>query len=130
MAGGRQAGAFSAAAFVALLTLLAFVPLLGFPFLNWDDQDVFVRNDALRANGAIAWAFTTRFMEHYQPLSWLTWVGVDRTLGLTSSTAHGLNVVLHALCAAVVWMLVWRVGTAWKAVPYRSAESATTSAFG
>ena len=118
MAGGRRAGAYTAAALVALLTFVTFVPLLGFPFLNWDDQDVFVRNDALRADGAIAWAFTTRFMEHYQPLAWVTWIGVDRTLGLTPAAAHGLNVVLHALCAAMVWMLVWRVGTAWKAVPY------------
>ena len=86
---------------VALVTFLAFLPVLGFPFLNWDDQDVFVRNDALRARGVVAWAFTTRHMEHYQPLAWLTWAGLDRTIGLTPAAAHGLNVVLHALCAAL-----------------------------
>ena len=109
MAGGRRGGAYTAAALVALLTFLTFVPLLGFPFLNWDDQDVFVRNAALRADGAIAWAFTTRFMEHYQPLAWVTWVGVDRALGLTPAAAHGLNVALHAICAALVCLVTWRV---------------------
>ena len=87
---------------VALATCLAFLPAFDFPFLNWDDQEVFVRNDALRARGVIAWAFTTRHMEHYQPLAWLTWAGLHRTIGLTPSAAHGLNVVLHALCGALI----------------------------
>ena len=74
-----ETGVWRSAALVALVTSLAFLPVLGFPFLNWDDQDVFVRNDALRAPASPAWAFTTRYMEHYQPLAWLTWAGVDRT---------------------------------------------------
>ena len=61
-------GASPLLALVALVTFLAFLPLLGFPFLNWDDQDVFVRNDALRAASAIAggrsprssWSTTSR----------------------------------------------------------------------
>ena len=51
--------------------------------LNWDDQDVFVRNDALRASGVTLWAFTTRYMEHYQPLAWLDGAGVHRSIGLS-----------------------------------------------
>ena len=123
MAAGRRAGAYTAAALVALATLLAFARLPAFPFLNWDDQEVFVRNDALRADGVIAWAFTTRFMEHYQPLAWLTWAGVDRASGLTASGAHGLSLLLHALCAAIVCLLTWRLtadhGPA-KAGPYKA----------
>jgi tetratricopeptide (TPR) repeat protein len=109
MAAGRRAAPYAAAAIVALLTLLAFVRLPGFPFLHWDDHEVFVRNAALRADGVIAWAFTTRFMEHYQPLAWLTWAAVERTIGLTPAAAHGLNVGLHALCAAIVCLLTWRL---------------------
>ena len=109
MAGGRRAAPYGAAAIVALLTFLVFLPLFGYPFLNWDDQDVFVRNDALRAGGVLAWALSTRFMEHYQPLAWLTWAGVERAMGLTPAAAHGLNVVLHALCAAMVVLLVRRL---------------------
>jgi Flp pilus assembly protein TadD len=111
MAAGRRAAAYARAAPVALITLLVFARLLGFPFLNWDDHDVFVRNDALRADGVVSWAFTTLFMEHYQPLAWLTWAGVDRTIGLTPAAAHGLNVVMHALCAAIVCVLTWRLAS-------------------
>jgi Flp pilus assembly protein TadD len=94
-----------------LVTFLAFLPALGFPFLNWDDQDVFVRNDVLRARVVLPWAFTTNYMEHYQPLAWVTWAAVDRTAGLTPATAHGLNIVLHALCGALMCLVAWRVAT-------------------
>ena len=108
MAGGRRAR-YAAAAGVAVVTLLTFAPLFGFPFLNWDDQDVFVRNQALRAPDVASWAATTRFMEHYQPLAWMTWATVERAVGLTAAAAHALNVVLHALCAAAVFLLVRRL---------------------
>ena len=108
MAGGRRAR-YAAAAGVAAITLLTFAPLFGFPFLNWDDQEIFVRNQALRAPGVVLWAWATRFMEHYQPLAWMEWAAVDRAVGLTPAAAHALNVVLHALCAAMVVLLVRRL---------------------
>jgi protein O-mannosyl-transferase len=96
---GRPAGALLAAAASAAV----FSRVLGYPFLNWDDQDVFLRNEALRAPGLVEWAFTTRYMEHYQPLSWIAWAAG----GPTPAAAHALNVVLHAACAACVYLLMW-----------------------
>jgi Flp pilus assembly protein TadD len=122
---------------VGLVTVLVFLPALGYPFLNWDDQEVFVRNDALRAPGVLGWAFTTRYMEHYQPMAWLTWAGIDRAFELTPAAAHALNVGLHALCAALVCVLAMRmavtvgmanVGTGLKARPYHAELSATVAA--
>ncbi len=104
-----------APALVFAATATLFSPVVGFPFLNWDDVDVFVRNDALRAPGLLSWAFTTRYMEHYQPLAWLTWGALERTAGLTSTAAHALNVALHALCAAGVYSLSRRVAGVWPA---------------
>ena len=133
---GRQQRPFSWASWVscfswltALVTFLAFLPALGFPFLNWDDQDVFVRNELLRARGIIPWAFTTRYMEHYQPLAWLTWSAVDRTIGLTPAAAHGLNLVLHALCAALVCLVACRFAHASNSGhPQNAALAASVSA--
>ena len=50
-----------------------FWPVRGHAFLNWDDPDVARRQSAPAPAGAalVAWAFTTRDMGHYQPLSWL-----------------------------------------------------------
>jgi tetratricopeptide (TPR) repeat protein len=97
------------ATLVALATFLVFLPVLGFPFLNWDDYDLFVRNEALHTRGVTTWAFTTRYMEHYQPFSWLTWAGVQRTIGLTPTAAHAINLLLHALCGGLVCLLTWRL---------------------
>jgi Flp pilus assembly protein TadD len=87
-----------------------------YPFLNWDDIAVLVHNDALRAPGLLTWAFTTRYMEHYQPLAWLAWGGLERTAGITPASAHVLNLVLHASCAALIYLLVSRYTAAWAAV--------------
>jgi len=95
-----------AATLVAAAAAAVFAHLLDYPFLNWDDQDVFVRNEALHAPGLAGWAFTTRYMEHYQPAAWLIWGALARTVGLTAATAHALTVALHALCAAGVYVVI------------------------
>jgi Flp pilus assembly protein TadD len=100
---------------VFLATAALFTPALAGEFLNWDDIDLFVRNDALRAPGLVRWAFTTRYMEHYQPLAWLTWGALQRTAGLTPATAHALSVVLHASCAALLYAFIRRYAGAWAA---------------
>jgi len=100
-----ERGKYAAPVLVAAVTAAVFSRALDYPFLNWDDQDVFIRNDALHAPGVVAWAFTTRYMEHYQPLAWLTWAGA----GLTAAAAHTLNVVLHVACAVLVYVLARQV---------------------
>lgn len=109
----RAAAASASALHVALIAgavAAAFSPVATFPFLNWDDQDVFVRNTALVAPGWIAWAFSTTYMEHYQPLAWLTWGALERSAGLSAPSAHALNVVLHGACAGLVYVLAFGFG--------------------
>ena len=57
---------------------VTFAPAVGFSFLNWDDNLVIVENAALAQPGVARWAFTTTYMEHYQPLSWLVWAAPPR----------------------------------------------------
>jgi len=85
--------------------VLLFSPTFTYPFLNWDDQDVFIRNTALHAPGLLRWAFTTTYIEHYQPLAWLMWGALNRVQPLTPAAAHALNVGLHAACAVLVFAL-------------------------
>lgn len=101
-----------AARAVALAAIALFARVIGFPFLNWDDQDVFLRNDAIHEDGVLAWAFSTRYIEHYQPLAWLTWAALDRVAGLSAAATHGLNVALHALASALVYVLARRLTAA------------------
>src|SRR5262245_20513549 len=56
-------------------------------------------------------------MEHYQPVSWIAWAGLDGMAGSTPAAAHAFNVGLHALCALLVYLLARRITTvpAWPA---------------
>lgn len=101
-----NAGRYGLPVLIFIVTATLFSLVLHYPFLNWDDGDVFVRNQELRGSGLVTWAFTTRYMEHYQPLAWLSWGALERTVGLTPHNAHALSLVLHALCAVVVYVLI------------------------
>ncbi len=97
----------AAAVLLAAATVLTFRPVLDHPFLNWDDPDVVAANPALAQPVAtlVPWAFTTREMGHYQPLSWLV---LAAAAGSPPSPArvHTAAVALHALNAL---LLVWLI---------------------
>ena len=63
---------------LAAAVSITFRPVVDHPFLNWDDPDVVAANPRLQQplGPLVAWAFTTREMGHYQPLSWLALAAV------------------------------------------------------
>jgi tetratricopeptide (TPR) repeat protein len=81
----------------------AYFPAASFAFLNWDDQSVVLRNSSLAFPGTARWAFTTTYMEHYQPLSWLTWAAIKAGFGLDASAFHVANIAAHAACVLLVY---------------------------
>lgn len=89
---------------IAVAVVWTFSPVARFAFLNWDDGTVLVQNPALAFPGVVAWAFTTTFMEHYQPLSWLVWAAIKAAFGLDPRTFHLTNVVVHIACVLLVWV--------------------------
>ena len=100
----------TAARVVAILVMAAAVawtyqPAAGFAFLNWDDEAVILRNPSLDFPGVVRWAFTTTYMEHYQPLSWLVWAAIKNGFGLDAAAFHVANVVAHAVCVLLVWVV-------------------------
>ncbi len=88
---------------LAAATAVVFWPVLANGFVNWDDLDVLVENDAIRQSGAslVSWAFTTAHMNHYQPLSWLAYAGLA---GADPARVHATSLALHVLN---VGLLVW-----------------------
>jgi tetratricopeptide (TPR) repeat protein len=90
-------------------TLVAFWPVLGNEFVNWDDPWTLQRNAHLAAPGVVAWAFTTDEMGHYQPLSWLVWSQVRVIFGLAPAAFHGLSLLVHVLNAVLVYVLWLRL---------------------
>jgi tetratricopeptide (TPR) repeat protein len=100
---------------LALAVGIAFFPVLGAEFVNWDDNVNFLRNPFYRGlwPSNLRWMFTTPHMGHYQPLAWVT-LGLDYVLwGMNPAGYHLTNLLLHAantvLCFLVFRSLLRRV---------------------
>lgn len=89
---------------IAGLTVLPFLPALGGGFVNFDDDRAILRNPYLRQPFADAWrwAWTTTFIGHYQPLTWLS-LWIDGAIGGFRPFAfHLTSLALHAIAAALL----------------------------
>lgn len=108
-----------AALVVFLCTFFVFLPAMHNEFIDWDDTDNFLRNPDYRGLGPdnLKWMFSTFHMGHYQPLTWLTlgfdytWGGIafgeypEHGYGMDPRSYHLTNVVLHAINAALVFVI-------------------------
>lgn len=94
--------------FVALLVGLCFLPVLGNDFVNLDDPYYFTGNPRYRglSPSHLRWMFTTLYMGHYQPLSWLTHGLVYIVWGVDPFGYHLGNLLLHAANAVLFYFLV------------------------
>src|SRR3954453_23851985 len=88
---------------VAAVVVATYQGATSFRFLNWDDNAVIVGNRSLDLPGAATWAFTTTFMEHYQPLSWLAWAATKAGFGVDATAFHTANIVMHVICVLLLW---------------------------
>jgi tetratricopeptide (TPR) repeat protein len=96
---------------VFVITFLVFRPSLDGAFLNWDDDHNFLKNEHYRglAWENLRWMFTTFHLGPYQPLSWLS-LGVDYVFwGMDPWGYHLTNVLLHAVNAALVYLLAMKL---------------------
>lgn len=91
------------AAILVAAVLATFAPVVGFALLNWDDNLVIADNAALAQPGLLRWAFTTTYIEHYQPVSWLVWGALRGTGEVNPATYHAANLGLHAGVAVLAW---------------------------
>ena len=92
------------AAWVAVLVLVAavlaaFLPVLENGFVNADDPANFLENRSFRGFGRaqLAWAWTTRLMGVYQPLSWMLIEAEYAALGLDPRGYHLASLSVYLL---------------------------------
>ena len=95
-------------AVLAVITIIAFLPTIGNDFVNWDDRQNLVQNDAYRGFSAdhIRWMFTTTHGGHYQPLSWLSFAMDYGLWGLNPAGFHFTNLILHILTGILFFVAV------------------------
>src|SRR3972149_6110493 len=86
---------------ISLVPCAAFLPALQAGFVNWDDPENLLKNEAYRGLGwaQLRWMFTAFHMGHYHPLTWIT-LGADYTIwGLNPFGFHLTSLLLHGAAA-------------------------------
>jgi tetratricopeptide (TPR) repeat protein len=92
---------------LAAVTLAVFAPALGHGWLDYDDDQNFLRNPHYRGLGIaqLRWMLGGVIMGHWTPLTWLTH-GLDYVLwGMNPAGYHLGNLLLHAANAVLVYAL-------------------------
>lgn len=107
-AANRELLAVSAGIATAFLSFLVFLPALKNNLLKgWDDGVNLIDNPYFRGFGRaqLKWMWTTHLMEHYIPLTWMSF-GLDYVLWKNNSLGYHLtNILLHALNAGLLFWL-------------------------
>jgi protein O-mannosyl-transferase len=96
---------------VALVTVLAFLPVLSAGFVTWDDDSNFLNNARYRGLGPaqLRWMWTTFHLGHYVPLSWMT-LGLDYVVwGMNPAGYHLTSLALHTANAVAFYFVARRI---------------------
>jgi tetratricopeptide (TPR) repeat protein len=105
--------------FLLLAVAVVFGPAVRHGFVGFDDDTYVCRNphlaQGLTADG-LTWAFTTRHAGNWHPLTWLSHLLDYQLYGLRPGGHHLTNVLLHAVVAAMLFLVLWRMtGDCWPA---------------
>jgi tetratricopeptide (TPR) repeat protein len=102
---------------LALITLLAYLPVARDSFINFDDQ-VYVTENRVVQNGltwaGIKWAFTTGHASNWHPVTWLSHMLDCELFSLNAGAQHYVNVLIHTANAVLLLLLLFRLtGALW-----------------
>jgi hypothetical protein len=90
-------------------TFSLFFDSVHYGFVNYDDN-VYVYDNKVVTKGltpdGIAWAFRTTAMGNWHPVTWLSYMADISVAGLNPGYFHGVNIVIHSLCAALLFLLL------------------------
>ncbi len=97
---------------LAFGTLLVFLPVGGFNFVNFDDTDYVTENDFVKHGLTmtdIQWAFTAFHAGNWHPLTWLSHMLDCELFGPNAGAHHFVNVLWHALNVALLFTWLFRL---------------------
>jgi tetratricopeptide (TPR) repeat protein len=129
------------AVLLGALAIVPYLPVLSAGFTNWDDTSNITTNPNIRGLSAEnwAWAWKTRQLGVYEPLSWTLKAAIVEAFPATSTDGaptapprpsphamHAVSLVLHAGCTVLLFLVSLRLVTT--AAPTLPAQSAVTGA--
>jgi tetratricopeptide (TPR) repeat protein len=102
---------------LAFVTLLAYMPVAHHTFVLYDDGDYITENRVVQ-NGltwaGIKWAFTTWHASNWHPLTWISHMMDCQWFGINAGGHHLVSALIHAVNAALLFILLLRLtGAFW-----------------
>jgi protein O-mannosyl-transferase len=97
---------------LALITLLVYLPVTRYDFVNYDDQDYVTENSIVQQGltwAGIKWAFTTGHASNWHPVTWLSHMADCELFGLNPAAHHFVNALIHSADAALLFILLLRL---------------------
>ena len=91
------------------VVLASYGPVTHNGFINYDDDQYIKNNPHVRAGltwVTVKWAFTTYDQANWHPLTWLSHALDCELFGLNPAGHHGVNVLLHAANAVLLFLLL------------------------
>jgi hypothetical protein len=96
---------------IGLLVFAVYYPAAANDFVMFDD-DINIYNNPMLGELSlerIKWAFADSFyMPRYMPLGWISLMAIFEFGGLNPAAYHTVNIVVHALNAALVFLVILR----------------------
>ena len=96
---------------ILFVSFTAFYPALDAEFVSYDDDRLFVNNTSYRGLDPehVRWMFTTSFMGHYQPLTWMSSALDYKISGMEPASYHRNNLILHSLNGLLLYFVAMRL---------------------
>lgn len=95
--------------FLLSLNFLVYSPLVNNDFVNFDDNSLITEHILITSSGETfdLGKVMDRHLgtPHYKPLVYLTWIGLYRLFGPEPLVFHGINFLLHAISALLVFFI-------------------------
>ena len=103
---------------IALTTFIAFTPLLGNQFVDYDDNAYLVENPNVQSGitfRSVIWAFTTTDMGNWHPLTWLSYMLDWELFGPNPRWHHLESLLFHTASALLLFLVLKRMtGVIWQ----------------
>jgi Flp pilus assembly protein TadD len=100
---------------LALVTLLVYLPVRHYAFVDYDDPVYVTDNPIVQAGltwSGFQWAFTTGHASNWHPLTWLSHMVDCQLFGLNAGAHHLVNVFFHAANVVLLFLLLLRMTSA------------------
>jgi tetratricopeptide (TPR) repeat protein len=103
---------------LVVVTLAVFWQINQYDFISFDDNLYVTKNSHIQSGitlDGFRWAFSTRYLDLWNPLLWLSFMFDYQLHGLNAGGYHLTNVILHILSALLLfWLFNRMTGAIWR----------------